>query len=112
MKIQQGTVTGNFLPKIQNLPREDQKEIIFSSPFSMPPYIMLSLERLDEGQFIEKSYFSNEKNERIMHTVNRYDISAQNISNTGFILNIKTWSQNLIYGYRITWLAIGDSYEK
>jgi len=101
----------NFLSSDKQPIREEQKEIIFSSPFSTIPHVLLTLERMDEGQFIEKSFFQNEKGERIMHTVNRFDISAQNLSNTGFILNIKTWNQNLIYGYRITWLAIGDDCE-
>lgn len=87
-------------------------EVSFKNHFKYNPDIILTLESLDEGQFIENSYFSNENNERILHTVNRYDVSAQNISTSGFSINLRTWGQNLIYGYRISWLAIGESIEK
>ena len=35
-------------------------------------------------------------------------MSAQNVTNTGFILKLETWHQNMIYGYRINWIAISD----
>ena len=35
-------------------------------------------------------------------------MSALNVTNTGFILKLETWNQNMIYGYRINWIAISD----
>lgn len=87
--------------------RADQTEVTFTTPFKQRPYVMLSLEKIDEGQFIEESVYTKD-NQKIYHTVNRVSISAQNISNTGFILNIETWDFNIIYGYRITWTAISE----
>lgn len=107
MRIQQGTVTKNFWAEKNYTTRADQTEVTFTTPFKERPYVMLSLEKIDEGQFIEESVYTKD-NQKIYHTVNRVSISAQNISNTGFILNVETWSFNIIYGYRITWTAISE----
>lgn len=107
MKIQQGTVSKNFWQ--ERIPPVHKLEVVveFSSPFGRIPHVLLSLERIDEGQFIENSAFK-QNGQPILHTVNRYDMSAQNVTNTGFILKLETWHQNVIYGYRINWIAISD----
>ena len=109
--IQKSTV---YSPQslLRNPVRSQLIEVSFENHFKHNPDIILTLESLDEGQFIENSYFSNENNEKILHTVNRYDVAAQHISTSGFVINLRTWSQNLIYGYRVSWLAIGEPTEK
>lgn len=107
MKIQQGTTSKNFWQERIPPVHKHEVEIIFSSPFMRIPHVLLSLERIDEGQFIENSAYK-QNGKPILHTVNRYDMSAQNVTNTGFILKLETWHQNMIYGYRINWIAISD----
>lgn len=82
-------------------------EIKFKFPYKCPPYIHFCIERIDTGCFIEKSGFKqDEKN--LLHTVTRYDVSLNNISGDGFKVNIETWANSAIYGFRIGWMAIGE----
>lgn len=106
MKIQQDTVSVDY--KDVGPLREAQEVIKFLEPFKRRPYILLSLERVDVGQFIERSMIKGQEGNQLLHTVNRFDMSAASVSPTGFVLNIRTWQQNLIYGYRVTWTAISD----
>lgn len=83
------------------------KRIKFPSAYKQPPFIQLSLERIDSGAFIEASSFKhNESN--LLHTVTRYDISAQDVSGSEFTLRVSTWNNNVIYGFRISWIAFGE----
>lgn len=109
MKILQNFVAKNFWENKTERP-SDQVEVVFSSAFMKIPHIVLSLERIDEGQFIETSSIKQD-GKYLYHTVNRVEISASNVTETGFILNVKTWGHNLIYGYRVNWLAISDEDE-
>lgn len=83
------------------------KRIDFAIPYIQPPYIQLSVERLDCGSRIEQSGFVV-NGKRLLHTVTRYDISAQDISGTGFTLKISTWGGDAIYGFRVAWVAFGE----
>lgn len=104
MKIQQDSITGEFWEK-KNPISNIEIDIRFPSPFREKPYILLSLEKIDVGQFVENSiYISNGK--PVYHTVNRINMKSSNISTTGFVLSLSTWGNNKIYGYRISWTAI------
>ena len=106
MKIQQGFVTKNFWEE-GKATKNHQIEVIFPRPYSARPYVMLSLERADIGQFIEQSAYKTDTN-NLLHTVNRVDIAANNITPMGFNISISTWGSNIIYGYRIAWTAISE----
>lgn len=106
MKIQQDTVAADY--KDVGPFREVREVVRFLEPFKRRPYVLLSLERADVGQFIERSMVMGKEGNRLLHTVYRLDMSASNVSPTGFVLNIGTWQENLIYGYRVTWTAISD----
>ena len=107
MNIQQGSVSKNFWENGDDTAKNHQVEVVFPRAFSERPYVMLTLERAEIGQFIEESTYKTDKN-HILHTVNRVDISANNITPTGFNICVATWGSNIIYGYRIAWTAIAE----
>lgn len=109
MKIQQGFITNNYW-EAGTAKSSEQVEVVFHSIFKKIPHILLSLERIDEGQFIETSSFKQD-GKYLYHTVNRIEMTASNVTGTGFLLNLSTWGRNLIYGYRINWLAISNEDE-
>lgn len=84
------------------------KRIDFPRPYNQPPYVQLSIEHIDCGSLIEQSPYIRE-GKRLLHTVTRYDISPVDISGTGFTLKVSTWNSNTIYGFRISWIAFGES---
>lgn len=104
MKIEQNYVAEDFWPGKKPVQRVSVG-VHFSTPFKVRPFIMLSLEKLEEGQFIERSNFFD-KDKPLLHTVHRVNMAASNVTNTGFILELSTWNNNAIYGYRINWIAI------
>lgn len=83
------------------------RRIKFPSAYKQPPFIQLSVERIDSGAFIEPSSFKL-KGSNLLHTVTRYDISAQDVSGSEFTLKVSTWNDNVIYGFRISWIAFGE----
>lgn len=83
------------------------RRVKFPAAYKQPPFIQLSVERLDAGAFIEKSSFSHEGHP-LLHTVTRYDVSAQDVSGSEFTFRLSTWSNNAIYGFRISWIAFGE----
>ncbi len=107
MKIQQGFVFQEYYRKHLPPVRDDRQEVIFPVPYKERPFVVLSLDRVDEGQFIEESQFKSQDNKPLLHTVNRLEIAAVSVSATGFVLEIKTWYNNLIYGYKVSWTAFG-----
>lgn len=111
MLIQRNSVELNLItdPIIGSDASKDTRtiQIAFPIPYKQPPYILLSLEKIDCGAFIEQSFFKHQE-KPLLHTVTRYDISAQDISGTGFTLKISTWNSNTIYGFRASWIAFGE----
>lgn len=84
------------------------QRIDFPRPYNQPPYVQLSIEHMDCGSLIEQSPY-NREGKRLLHTVMRYDISPVDISGTGFTLKVSTWNSNTIYGFRVSWIAFGES---
>lgn len=97
----------NFMENEKKPTREYQSSVSFPQVFTNQPKVILTMERIDLGQFIELTEFKV-GNERLPHAVERYDITASNISNTSFLLKATTWGQNLFYGFRIAWTAIAE----
>lgn len=104
MKIKQNFVSEVFWPDKQPI-RQKSITVTFDEPFKERPFVILSLESLDEGQFIERSRFED-NGQRLLHTVYRIKMTASNVSTTGFVLELSTWNNNMIYSYRISWTAI------
>lgn len=72
-------------------PREMRRVIEFSETFSAPPAVTVGLSMLD----IDKG--SN----------HRVDISAELVSETGFVIVFRTWGDTRVARVRADWLAIG-----
>lgn len=111
MYIQKGIICEEFIKSPIWRKNSSQgvftKRIKFPSSYKQPPFVQLSVERLDSGAFIEQSSFSHD-NRPILHTVTRYDVSAQDVSGSEFTLRFSTWGGNAIYGFRISWIAFGE----
>ncbi len=107
-------ITGGIKDEAHNLKPGNfvTQKVIFEIPFSTPPFIQISIERIDSGGFIEPSLFftkSNNGEEKMLnHSVVRLDCSVIEKTNTGFTLKIKTWNANVIYAARISWIAFGN----
>ena len=108
MKILHGYITRNFVKEGAFPVRDDCQDVVFSQPFNHPPFVHLSLEKIDEAQFPEPYPYPDKEGNSVAQVVCRVELLAQNVSTTGFIARIMTWEKHLIYGYRISWLAIED----
>ncbi|MCM2562666.1 H-type lectin domain-containing protein [Lutimaribacter sp. EGI FJ00015] len=73
-------------------PRERRKSVDFSERFCSPPVVQCSLSMWD-----------------VDHATNvRADVSAENISDTGFDLVFRTWGNTRVARARVGWMAIGE----
>lgn len=72
--------------------RERRKSVSFAEAFASPPAVHVSLSMWDMDT----------------RTAIRADIAAENITETGFDLVFRTWSDSRIARVRASWLAIGD----
>lgn len=72
--------------------RERRKTVSFSEPFSTPPSVQVSLSLwdMDSGANI------------------RADLQADAITETGFDMVFRTWSDTRVARVRMSWLAIGE----
>ena len=73
-------------------PRERRKAVVFTEPFRTPPsvHVAVSMWDVDQGANL------------------RVDISADNVSTTGFDLVFGTWSDTRVARVRMNWMAIGE----
>ncbi|MBY6003687.1 H-type lectin domain-containing protein [Salipiger bermudensis] len=72
--------------------RERRRAVRFSEPFRAPPSVQLTLTLWDMD-----------------HSANiRADLQAENVSETGFEMVFRTWSDSRIARVRMAWLAIGE----
>ena len=86
----------------KNYPHDEQKHIKetinFSSRFNNIPCVQLSILKLD-------MYSPHEG----AGSTTRYVCRANDISEKGFTLDIRTWGLNKIYGIHVEWMAIGEA---
>ncbi len=74
-----------------NGPREVRQDQPFTQPFAAPPAVMVGISMWD-----------------IDHKVNsRIDISAENVTSTGFQIVFRTWGDTRVARIRADWTAIG-----
>ncbi|MFZ7093307.1 H-type lectin domain-containing protein [Primorskyibacter sp. 2E233] len=72
--------------------RERRKKIKFSEPFRSIPSVQVSLSLWDMDQGANV----------------RADIAAEMVTETGFDLVFRTWSDTRVARVRMTWMAIGE----
>jgi hypothetical protein len=72
-------------------PRNIRQEVVFSEPFTVAPSVQVSMSMWDLDR----------------ETNPRADISAIDITETGFTLLFKTWGDTRVARVRADWLAIG-----
>ena len=74
-------------------PREVRQVLAFSEPFAEAPSVMISISMWDMD-----------------HNVNsRADISAENITASGFQIVFRTWADTRVARIRADWMAIGPA---
>lgn len=72
-------------------PRERRIDVSFSSEFQVAPAVHLSLSMFDMD-----------------HSHNqRFDLEAEEITKTGFVIAFRTWADTKIARARASWLAVG-----
>lgn len=74
-----------------NGPRERRHALTFKEPFASPPVVHVALSMWDMDSA----------------TNARADISAENITETGFDMVFKTWGDSRVARARARWMAIG-----
>ena len=72
-------------------PRQTRSNVVFSEPFTAPPSVRVGLTLWD---------FSNGSNTRA-------DITAEDVTATGFGILFRTWGDTRIARVRVGWQAIG-----
>ncbi len=72
-------------------PRESRQAVVFPEPFKAAPSVMVGISMWDADQ----------------KTNLRADISAENVTATGFDIVFKTWADSRIARIRADWTAIG-----
>jgi len=65
--------------------------VCFSSPFDALPVVHLGLTGFDLDQ----------------RDSNRLNLTATEITNTGFVAEISTWRETRVYSVTFSWLAVG-----
>jgi hypothetical protein len=78
-----------------NGPREMRKAIRFSEAFQDPPVMQISMSMWDMDQ----------------KTNQRADISAEDVTATGFSIVFRTWGDTRVARVRANWLAIGELHD-
>lgn len=73
-------------------PRAERTAVRFDEPFLHPPLVQVSLSMWDIDQ---------QSNQRA-------DISAEDVTETGFTLVFKTWGDTRVARVRADWMAIGS----
>lgn len=73
-------------------PRERRLTVAFDHPYRVPPAVQITASLMDMHQ----------------DTAHRSELVAENISETGFDVVFRTWSDSRVARVRAAWLAIGD----
>lgn len=73
-------------------PRSRSVDMAFETPFASPPQVLVTLDMWD---------MDNASNQRA-------DISAEEVTRTGFRLVFRTWSDTRVARARASWIAIGE----
>lgn len=98
MKLQSGTTVDNgwadtaWKLKEGSGERVFTRAVTFESKFANPPKVVIGLNGLDVG---------STKNNRVV-------VTAKNITDSGFQVEYKTWSDTILYAVWANWLAYGD----
>ncbi|MFO8127484.1 H-type lectin domain-containing protein [Yoonia sp.] len=72
-------------------PRQSRADVRFSQPYTKPPHVQVSMSMWD---------ISNNANSRA-------DVQAEDISETGFTIVFRTWSDTQVARVRVTWTSFG-----
>lgn len=73
-------------------PRQLRRLVDFSQPFSRPPVVHVGLSMLDIDQA----------------TNHRVDISAEDVTEDGFVIVFRTWGDTRVARVRADWIALGS----
>lgn len=72
-------------------PRQSRADVRFSQAYAKPPHVQVSISMWD---------ISNNANSRA-------DVQAEDISETGFAIVFRTWSDTQVARVRVAWTAFG-----
>lgn len=72
-------------------PRQSRADVRFSQAYAKPPHVQVSISMWD---------ISNNANSRA-------DVQAEDISDTGFTIVFRTWSDTQVARVRVAWTAFG-----
>ena len=117
--IQTGHISQPFNNKIQDITQSIDIPVEFENEFKNIPIVCIYLEHFDSTSLLEQSRHciiknsENSKNSNTTdapapQTVIRYEIRTDKITKKGFTIHLNTWNLNMIYGYKISWIAYGN----
>ena len=72
--------------------RTADKLVRFDIPFQKPPQVVIGLTKFDTNK---------DRNARL-------SVEAKDVGAASFEVEFKTWSDTLVYGVEVSWLAYGD----
>ena len=73
-------------------PRQSRAEVVFSRAYARPPHVQVSMSMWD---------ISNNTNIRA-------DVQAEDITETGFTIAFRTWSDTQVARVRVAWTSFGE----
>ncbi len=73
-------------------PRQSRAEVVFAKPYARPPHVQVSMSMWD---------ISNNTNIRA-------DVQAEDITETGFTIVFRTWSDTQVARVRVAWTSFGE----
>lgn len=73
-------------------PRQSRAEVVFSQPYTKPPHVQVSISMWD---------ISNNTNIRA-------DVQAEDITEAGFSIVFRTWSDTQVARVRVAWTSFGE----
>ena len=68
--------------------------VTFGHPFTRPPKVVVSLQKIDLQD--------------VMANIHRIAVKAENVRLEGFDLYFETWEDSIIYNAGASWIAVGE----
>lgn len=107
LRVEAGTVTRNYEQGKSIVGGMLKWHVEFEVPFIEPPKILCSL-NLADCTSIDFPLRSGTTAKPLLATTSRIKVETSNVTETGFDIIAGTWSNNILHGVGVNWIAIGQ----